>query len=335
MKPQYRICNCEDGEDVGYLKAIFYWDAPRLDKDILLRLDRNDPDLTHLIVTKHGWIKGAGRIIGSNTNLKALAIYYDDFNCKIWIDDLCHGLSCNRTIEYLLLRRNSWKSELDISPVLSSFLEHNSRLRCIIDSGTSVFLSPGLSRCKIGGHLERINVSAIDVSCERAVAFFEFLSEQPKLTNLIFGTYSTNIDDHCITVLANALTKHNCLLSLSLSGIQLTNRGWKIFSSILSHPCCEIESIQLECDVDAIHLMKAIAANKKLKHLYIRGKSPEFTSHTWNILYRALCDKSSIVKRYSSNHTFHSLVLMKDLNDGYDDDDDLYQLRIRRGVAYC
>ena len=289
------------------------------------QLERNDPTLHGLIVNGRDWIKGSGHVFGETTCLYTLNIEDGTGTAdRSWLDELCRGITHNRSIESFSL--TSWcKSDTDIFGNLFPFLQYNSSLRYIHVSIEHLgSFATSLSRCQ-NGQLEYINVISRGSTEAEVATLFGSLNEQPKLTNLSIRMYRSHaiIDVDGITILKNALIKHNSVLKLTMR-LDLSKEGWKIFASILSHPACSILKLEIEAKrVNVIHLARAMAANNSLRHLYVTGvRSPNTSENCWGILHRALCDVSSINKTFSSNHTLHELVVSQELSlqeEIYDD----------------
>jgi hypothetical protein len=314
-------CYCKH---VGYQKKCSY--SMALSADMLLKLvESNDPEVEGLTVLEINWIDGVGCAFGDNTSLNRIQIY-DGEKDKTWLKDLYRGLSRNRTIEsFSLESSSSCKSDPDIFCLLSPFFEHNSNLRCIdvklLDLG---LFAASLSHCKMG-QLEYINVTSHRGSEVEAAMLFETLHDQPKVTNFKFRMYRTPdwIDTDSITILKNALNKYNTVLHLVLR-LEITDAGWPIFSSVLSHPQCSIQILEIEAKrVDVIHLARVLALNNSLRHLYVSCDwSPEVSDDCWEVISRALCHSSSANSTFSSNHMLHKLVVSRVISmehEMYDD----------------
>ena len=199
------------------------------------QLEHNDPTLHGLIVDGKDWIKGSGRVFGETSCLYTLKIE-DRAADKSWLDDLCHGISHNRSIESFSF--SSWcKSDTDIFGRFFPFLQYNSNLRCVDVSLENLgSFAAALSRCQ-NGQLEYINVISRGGTEAEAAALFGSLNEQPKLTNLMIRMYRSRavIDVDSITILKNALNKHNSVLTLTMR-LEISTEGWKSFALTLSHP---------------------------------------------------------------------------------------------------
>ena len=296
----------------GYQKKCMY--SSGLSANRLLQLERNDPDLDGLMLTGSDWIDGAGRVFGDNTSLNRVCIF-DARGDKTWLKDLYRGLSRNRTIENFSLESSSLcKSDPDIFSLLSPFFEHNSNLRCIDVSLLNLgSFATSLSHCKMG-LLEYINVTSHGGSEVEAVTLFGTLNDQPKVTDFTFRMYRStdSIGVDSITILKNALNKYNSVLHLILR-LEMTDAGWAIFSSVLSHPQCSIQALEIEAKrVNVIHLARVLASNNSLRHLYVTcDRSVKVSENCWGVISRALCDTSSASSTFSSNHMLHKLVVSR------------------------
>lgn len=252
-----------------------------------------------------------------------------------------------------------------------------------------------LSKCK---RIESVTVSEVRNSDEGAVEFFESMNHMHSLLKLIFRCNYLGIEgcaalatllgdpaskvqvldlgeteflnDDCIPILGEALIGHNHLRTLILDrSALLGDSDRRTIASILSHPMCLLEIMDLSCpfidDNGAIILGNALAMNNTLKQLFI-SNNPHITSTGWegfsiclrtpmsalefliaqqseidddgfmsmftalvgnsslkglNVCYNGkiidsevstylscvLCDKTSIERTYSSNHTLQSL----------------------------
>jgi len=158
----------------------------------------------------------------------------------------------------------------------------------------------------------------------------------------------TGLDDEGISFLGDALKINKTLYSLSLRHNEsITLEGWKAFSKCFTNPQSELTTLFLcGCNIDdegAATLATALATNTSLTKLNM-SKNTRITSRglvaffnllldnkksaletlvitnnnidvegmgweDWDILSRALCDKTDIMSTFTSNHTFYSLGL--------------------------
>ena len=147
----------------------------------------------------------------------------------------------------------------------------------------------------------------------------------------------------------DALSVNKSLKYLNLKGNkQFTFEGWGNFSGSLRNPCFSLAGLNLSlCNFDdegVIMLMHAMEGNASLKHLHLddnkissRGlvaifnhlrnfesslktlhvvdnniNFGELTSEDWSVLSRALCDKTSIERIFSSNHNLYMIAFFED-----------------------
>ncbi len=253
------------------------------DDDILHRLQSNDRDTEGLALYEDAWVNGAGSAIGDSAYLRKIIIDLPGEEAR-WIDDFWHGLSQNRSIEWLALNMFG-EVELHNDGILASFMKYNYNLRCLTfndaDSSTFDHLILLMSNC-CNRRLECIEVSCYNGTDEQAAMFFNSLNRYLNLLELAFDgptigrigcTALANLltnpvsrviklrlegndfDDYSIIVLSNALIYRNTLISLSFSGREywfeedepnrITTDGWRAFFSIFSRPTCSIEDLFL------------------------------------------------------------------------------------------
>ncbi len=155
---------------------------------------------------------------------------------------------------------------------------------------------------------------------------------------------SNEIEDEGISILGDALAVNTTLQYLDLAQSRaITLSGWQTFSNCLRNPQSALKELILwGCGMDeqgAAVLATSLAANSSVKTLDLDGNNVESTGvvtffHTlqvgasvletllinsvdlediteegWCILSRTLCDKATIGKTYTSNHTFHTCSL--------------------------
>jgi hypothetical protein len=125
------------------------------------------------------------------------------------------------------------------------------------------------------------------------------------LEELILG--GNHINDDIITSLTNILSYKNRLRILDLSEIRgVTTTGWMNFSEVFRSPNIMLERLVLvECaNVNnrvIASIANALSDNKTLKELYVGYGDHIQILHA--ILIAILCNTSSILSTYDSNHT--------------------------------
>jgi Ran GTPase-activating protein (RanGAP) involved in mRNA processing and transport len=141
------------------------------------------------------------------------------------------------------------------------------------------------------------------------------------LENLDLSTnYFTNEN---IAAIANALVNNRSLREINLSLISgVSEAGWTAFSAVLRNPESVLEVIDLSCnsvnDEVVQSFSDALVNNTKLKEFNVRMTS--ITSNGFAAFTHLLCNSTSIVTTYQSNHTIEELWKKDD--DEYDDDDE-------------
>lgn len=160
-----------------------------------------------------------------------------------------------------------------------------------------------------------------------------FLSPASSLEKLSLNENS--LDDAVIDALISALRNNSRLreLHLTLNGSsEVTNHGWMALSTFLRNPNSALEILNLqENDIDddtAFLFAEALADNNTLKELNtgVDGAVDYFTSFSCAAFTRIMCNTSSILDTYNSNHALGKLCNKESMSqaDEYDDDyDDL------------
>jgi hypothetical protein len=126
-----------------------------------------------------------------------------------------------------------------------------------------------------------------------------------KLEKLIL--VGNNINDYALDVFRISLTNNCSLKDLYLGRFpNVTTAGWTAFSTVLCNPNSLLERLDLTCrytDQDiAISFADALTSNKRLRELRIRCRIENFAPFT-----RAVCNSSSIMSTYNSNHILSEL----------------------------
>jgi hypothetical protein len=132
-----------------------------------------------------------------------------------------------------------------------------------------------------------------------------------KLEKLSLG-YNPNINDQALDVFRNSLTNNRWLKDLHLGNFDdVTIAGWTSFSSVLRSPNFFLEKLFLflpiygDSNIDVvISFADALTNNKKLRELrFFCTKETEIYAP----FTRVLCDNSSIMSTYNSNHILSKL----------------------------
>jgi hypothetical protein len=136
---------------------------------------------------------------------------------------------------------------------------------------------------------------------------------------LLFYNYDALIDDALITneeleALTDALETNSSLKILTLSANNsITAEGWMIFSAVLRNPSSKLEKLVLVLygshinDTVMNSFADALTNNRKLQQLCIGNCDSVTVNGGYAALTRTLCNKSSILRTYHSNHTLNML----------------------------
>jgi hypothetical protein len=134
-----------------------------------------------------------------------------------------------------------------------------------------------------------------------------------------------------VYALTKALTENNRLRMLDLSNnLHVSAEAWEIFSEVLRNPYSVLEILKLgECyNVDEVmhSFADALSRNKMLKELRVGGLF--VTYDAIDALIHTLCNTSSILSTFNSNHTLERICNARD--EVYYSDDLMCLLRINR-----
>jgi hypothetical protein len=150
-----------------------------------------------------------------------------------------------------------------------------------------------------------------DVTTDGWMNFLTFPSNV-KLEKLVLG-YNDNINDYALDVFRMSLTNNCSIKDLQLGTFpNVTTAGWTAFSAVLRNPNSSLEKLGLTPQGDsedsakdvAISFADALTSNKRLRELTI-GSSTEIYAPFVHIL----CNSSSIMSTYNSNHILSELSL--------------------------
>ena len=144
-------------------------------------------------------------------------------------------------------------------------------------------------------------ISNHNVTTDGWVNFLTF-PNNVKLEKLRLG-YSSNINDQALDVFRISLTNNRRLKNLRLTHFSnVTTAGWTAFSAVLRNPNSLLEKLFLTPQEDSaedivISFADALTNNKRLRELSIRCRIEHFAPFT-----RIVCNSSSIMSTYNSNH---------------------------------
>ena len=260
--------------------------APKLvylnDENLRL-VSENDPGITEIVLRRNDWIEGAGRVIGESHILKDLEINYDricDHNGnplnidEPWMEELCRGLSINRSIELLRLRMNWTESRMDIFRTIAPLFENNDNLRYLeiypANPQTIESLSVMLSECK-NSHLEHICLTKTAVPEAGAAMFIKSLSSL------------------------------HSLLDLRLEKLYLGKTGTEALADLLSNPTSKIQELLLNDtrlgkgkSEDGVNcLRKTLSINTNLRTLSVYFGDGNTSLRVWQGIVECLANPNA------------------------------------------
>jgi hypothetical protein len=319
-------------------------DFHKFDKETLRRVERNDPDVRGLLISKEvDGIEGAGYIIGNNTTLRGISIHVDtdDGIAQCWYQELFRGLSNNRSIEVLqLVIHRDVVPTFDVFHILSPFFESNSSLRSFRVSGSNQIqsLASTLSKCnRETCMLQSVEIASCTNSDEDIASLLNSLKNIQTLLELDLNETSlgkngssalaellqkskiykleltgTVIEDEGIAILSIALTKDNNITSLVIEdNVYVTERGWYSLSRALAGTTSKMEKLCLSStsinDEGVTILGEGLAVNRTLKCLHLTYSS-FITATGWREFSQCL-------------RTPHSVLEELDVSACYVDDD--------------
>ena len=224
------------------------------------------------------------------------------------------GLSRNSTLRELNLSENSDISEEGWRAIFTALQSPSCRLEKLslydndsINDTAALSLSQALT---INIHITSLNMSycrGITVAGWRGL--FECLQSPNCVLGMLYLS-RTGLNDETVGFLANALVNNARLRELNLYGNpDVTATGWEAFFAVLQSPHSALEKLDLRInainDETVVSLANSLVNNSKLKELLIECSNN--TASGWAAFPRVLCNASSIMDTYDSNHTLQRL----------------------------
>ncbi|EJK59403.1 hypothetical protein THAOC_20381 [Thalassiosira oceanica] len=272
-------------------------------------------NITHLVV-RRCYLGIPGAIFLFNTlhdlnSLEQLWIDYQDNRDNAELNDAimaeciltlsaCTGMQ-KLTLNGLNLSTNSFAVLRTVFPRMSALLDLG---LCgnLIDDVCARDLVHGQSKCT---HLQRLSLSRNIISDNGLDVLIQGL---PKSVDKL------HVEGNDVT-----LARQVPLLrfkNLFLSGNTLCLDGPGLIAASLANPECRLESLTLtQCNIgdeEAATLADGLRNNRRLTRMSLANNSlanNNITKEGWNAFSSILCDSSSIIATYNSNHTLQSLGL--------------------------
>jgi len=163
-------------------------------------------------------------------------------------------------------------------------------------------------------HIRRYN--NFDVTSQEWVSFFTMFQDS-NLDLVKLDLNSNTIDDEDIQLLVQLVSGMNSLKRLVLNhNILVTPTGWRALSGFFQSPNFALRELYLEgnklSNDTVITFVRALLHNKTLKRLTLARCTDEegndsITERGWEAVSSLLCNKTSIMDTYNSNHTLYAL----------------------------
>ena len=161
--------------------------------------------------------------------------------------------------------------------------------------------------------LEHIEFSGMSIGRNSSMALSTLLHYTA--TNLrTLCLDGNNINDEGIEQFLDAIFNGNMLEKLYLSSNRtITINGWKRVSTLLKTPDSKLNTLYIDHnnlgDDGAMLFANALTNNTTLKTLSLQYCG--ITREGWAPFLKLLCDKSSVNKTYSSNHTLKNIISLR------------------------
>ena len=176
------------------------------------------------------------------------------------------------------------------------------------------------------GNLVYSSRRSTDITSQHWISFFTTLQDS-NLDLMELDIHYNQIDDEGLQLLIRLASSMNSLKILSLSQLQfVTPTGWQALSEYLLSPNFALRKLDLDGnninDDMVVALTSALAHNTTLERLCLDGtwdaSNHVITERGREAVSHLLCNKTSIMSTYSSNHTLNKLG----------DDDDYNEMRM-------
>ncbi len=178
-----------------------------------------------------------------------------------------------------------------------------------------------LSLSDILNHNTTLQVLTLNYTAfERNTAWgglFTRLLLSPNCTLECLQLGSTNLDDFNLQLLANVLAHNGSLKRLGLcSNPAVTPATWMAFATYLQSPSSALEELDLSnnsINDDALLLFVDALADNNMLRKFDFSHNTAVTDAGWMALRHLLCNRSSIIDTYHSNHTLEEVGYYDDI----------------------
>ena len=281
--------NDEDSSYIEYEAEEEYHRHHRL-KDVLHKLKKNDPTITHLRITlsldhngecffnNFDWEED-GDCISDNTHLTNIAIYYNNRSDHAYehpyaLGEVGHNLPTRQQLQGLF-----------------SCIYRNKSISCIKVSSIQIDDEFGTGLLKgLCGHssLIRLEIERGSLKSTGCRAIMEVMQHPTsKLKELRLP--SCQLDNQGLGILCDALMD-SALKKLCLSrNRNITSLGWQALSTVIRHPNCQLVKLELQDTLDSDNELRILGnalIGSSVKGLDLRGSvmirfNPSISSEGW------------------------------------------------------
>ena len=168
------------------------------------------------------------------------------------------------------------------------------------------------------GTLKKLNVSTVDVTSQGWVSLLTTLSQDTNLDLVELGLCANTIDDEGIYFLVPLVSSMRSLKYLYLrNNRRVTPTGWQALSEFFQSPNFALVDLALATNIcinddTIVSFASALVHNNTLKYLFLGECVDEegddmITERGWEAMSTLLCNKSTIMNIYNSNHTLLDL----------------------------
>jgi hypothetical protein len=270
-------------------------------------------------MTSDGWDAFFAALKKSTCTLEKLSICISGMMQDNVLSSLSNALLDNRTLKSLILHGNGEYAPSAIvanrgalfqllhNPVCALEILHLSSVGLNNDSILSL-RNALANNCRLR---ELQLFFCHDVTADGWVNFLTFPSNA-KLEKLVLG-YNHDINDEALDVFRMSLTNNHRLKDLQLGHFRnVTTAGWTAFSDVLRNPNSLLEKLFLAspeftadfADNIAMSFADALTNNKRLRELRIQCSTEMHAT-----FFTCVCNSSSIMSTYNSNHILSELNL--------------------------
>jgi len=264
-------------------------------------------------LTKNGWDTIFAALKRSTCTLETLKIYMRRMEDDV-LSSLSNALLDNCTLKSLIVRGgHEYAPSHTVSNRGALFqLLHNPVCALEILDLKSVGLGNDSIMClrdaiAINSRLRELQLSGnLDVTTDGWVNFLAFPSNA-KLETLVLD-YNDNINDEALDIFRISLTNNRRLKDLQLGTFRnVTTAGWTSFSAVLRNPNFLLEKLCMrwgDSSYDDVvnSFADALTNNKRLRELKI-----DCSTEMYALFTRIVCNSSSIMSTYNSNHILSEL----------------------------